>query len=152
LETGGVNWPPRAVSRPGQLVDMSFVLDTVFQPGTARSCGIRIRTGDDEYTEIGYDRADGVVYVDRRRSGNVGFHASFPGRHEAPTRIIEGQVTLQVILDRSSIEVFINDGEAVISDRLFPSSQTPVIEAFAGDATAQIVDMTVTPLQSIWHR
>lgn len=77
-------WPPAALTRPGELDDMTFVLEVEIEPADARSAGVRIRTGDDEYTEIGFDRFDAAVYVDRTKSGNVGFHPAFPGRHRAP--------------------------------------------------------------------
>ncbi|KAA5544495.1 glycoside hydrolase family 32 protein [Roseiconus nitratireducens] len=150
LDTSAASWPPVAVTAPGELSDMSFVLKTALIPGTERSCGIRLRTGADEFTEVGYDRQGRVVYVDRRRSGTVDFHETFAGRHEAPVRTIDGRVTLEMIVDRSTIEVFINDGEAVISDRIFPSSQQPVIEVFAGGETARLTDTTLFPLRSIW--
>jgi len=57
---------------------------------------------------------------------------------------------LRVLVDRSSVEVFVNDGEAVITDRIFPSSRQPVIEAFTGSADAR-VSTTLSMLESI-HR
>jgi fructan beta-fructosidase len=150
-DTSGVSWPPIAITHQGELADMMFTLETDLLPGRARSCGFRIRSGDDEFLEFGYDSEDSVVYVDRRNSGIVDFHPSFPGRHEAPVRLIDGKVSLQVIVDRSSIEVFINDGEAVITDRFFPTSNKPIVEAFAGDATAKIRNTRIHSLQSIWH-
>ena len=151
LDTTQATWPPAAITNPGDMTDMNFALSATLQPGTARSCGFRIRTGDDEFTEVGYDSDPGVVYVDRKKSGNVNFHKAFAGRHEAPTRLIDGAATVHVIVDRSSIEVFINDGEAVISDRIFPSSQTPTIEVF-GDETAKVTNTTLQQRKSIWHR
>ena len=145
------SWPPKAMTEPGDLTDMSFRLQCNLKPGTARSVGLRLRTGDGEYTEIGYDSKGGVTYVDRRRSGNVEFHAAFAGRHEAPTHIRKGKVALDIIVDRSSVEVFINDGESVISDRIFPSSRKPVIEVFAGDGSASVEDTIITKLRSIWN-
>ncbi len=118
----------------------------------ARSCGFRIRTGEDELTEVGYDREPGVVYVDRRKSGIVDFHKAFAGRHEAPARLIDGKITLQIIVDRSSIEVFAGDGEAVISDRIFPTANQPMIEVFAGDESARVTDTTLQQLKSIWRK
>jgi fructan beta-fructosidase len=150
LNTTAAAWPPVAVSKPAELTDMNFILETTLQPGSARSCGIRIRTGEDEYTEVGYDREPGVVYVDRRKSGNVDFHPAFAGRHDAPVQLIDGAAKLSIIVDRSTIEVFINDGEAVISDRIFPTSQTAVIEAFAGDISAKLRNTTLQQLKSIW--
>lgn len=147
LDTTGASWPPVAVSKPGDLADMTFEIETVLQPGSSKSVGLRIRSGDQEFTEVGYDQKHHVVYVDRSRSGNVGFHPSFAGRHEAPARVIDGQISLQILVDRSSIEVFINDGESVISDRIFPTSNRPTIEVFAGDGSGKVSDMTVYRLK-----
>lgn len=150
LEVGKAAWPPVAVTHRGEISDITFELETILKPGTARSVGFRIRTGDSEYTEVGYDRKDQTVYVDRRHSGNVDFHAAFAGRHDAPARVTDGKLALRIMVDRSSIEVFINNGEAVISDRIFPSSNQPTIEAFAGDASAKIGKTTLYMLNSIW--
>lgn len=152
LDTSDATWPPTAVTKRGELRDMNFVLATTLRPGTARSAGFRIRTSENEFTEIGYDRNPGAIYVDRRNSGNVNFHKSFAGRHEAPIRVINGEVKLEIIVDRSSVEVFINDGESVISDRIFPSSNEPFIEVFAGDADAEFADTALYPLKSIWQK
>ena len=152
IDASGAEWPPAAVTEPGDLNDLMFELETTLRPGDARSLGFRIRTGEDEYTEFGYDRKHGAVYVDRTKSGNVDFHNAFAGRHEAPSRLIDGQVKLRVFVDRSSIEVFINDGEAVISDRIFPSSNQPVLEVFAGDDSAKITETKLYPLSSIWQK
>lgn len=152
LDTKTAAWPPVPITKPGELADMTFGLQATLRPGNARSVGFRIRTGDDEYTEVAYDRNFAGVYVDRSKSGNVGFHRAFPGRHTAPARLIKGEVTLQILVDRSSIEVFINGGEVVISDRIFPSSRAPVIETFAGDDTASIPSAQLYKLRSIWDR
>ena len=149
LNTKDAAWPPVTVVKSGDLDDTVFEIDTVLTPGTARSVGLRIRTKEDEYTEIGYDRKHNSVYVDRTRSGNVEFHPAFAGRHNAPTRVINGAVKLRILVDRSTIEVFINDGEAVISDRIFPTSQQPSIEVFAGDDSASL-EATLHVLKSIW--
>ncbi|MBL8815513.1 MAG: glycoside hydrolase family 32 protein [Planctomyces sp.] len=138
LETTGITWPPAAVTTTGELSDQTFIINLKLHPGNARSCGLRIRTGENEYTEIGYDREPAAVYVDRRNSGIVDFHPAFAGRHEAPARLIDGAVAVQILVDRSSVEVFINDGEAVITDCVFPSGRTPVVEVFAGDTSATV--------------
>ena len=150
LNCDDVAWPPVTVVKSSDLHDTVFELDVELEPGTARSVGLRIRTGEDEYTEVGYDRKHSGVYVDRTHSGNVDFHPAFAGRHEAPTRVIDGKVALRILVDRSTIEVFINDGEAVISDRIFPSGKQPAIEVFAGDDSASI-EATLHVLKSTWR-
>ena len=69
VKTDAATWPPTAVTKPGDIAELNFVLETTLKPGTAGSVGIRVRTDDDEFTEVGYDREPGAVYVDRRKSG-----------------------------------------------------------------------------------
>jgi fructan beta-fructosidase len=151
LDTSKPAWPPVSVTAPGDLPDMTFELKATLRPGTARSVGFRIRTGEDEFTEVAYDRSFAAVYVDRAKAGNVSFHPAFAGRHHAPTRLIDGEITLRILVDRSTIEVFANDGEAVISDNVFPSGGKPVIEVFAGDQSAKVSAATLNPLKTIWR-
>ena len=51
-----------------------------------------------------------------------------------------------------TIEVFINGGEAVISDRIFPTSNSPSIEVFAGNESAKISSLKLHQLKSTWPR
>ncbi|MCR9197982.1 MAG: glycoside hydrolase family 32 protein [Planctomycetaceae bacterium] len=145
-------WPPVDVVRPGELADLPLEIEATLQPGTARSVGLRIVTGDQQYLEVGYDRHSAGVYVDRSRSGDVDFHPAFSGRHVAPARLINERIQLQILVDRSCVEVFINEGEAVISDRFFPSAISPVIRVFAGDDSAAIHDLKIHRLRSIWRQ
>lgn len=149
LDASKAAWPPMTVTENDEL---TFELEATIEPGAARSVGFRIRTGDDEYTEVAYDRNYSGIYVDRAKSGNVGFHEAFAGRHTAPARKIDGKVSLRIVVDRSTIEVFINGGEAVISDRIFPTSNSASIEAFAGDDSAKISMLKLHKLKSTWQR
>lgn len=47
-------------------------------------------------------------------------------------------IQLTVFLDQSSIEVFVNDGEAVFSSLIFPKEDSRYLEVFAENGTAQI--------------
>jgi fructan beta-fructosidase len=70
---------------------------------------------------IGYDEKEKVVYLDRRNAGNVSFNKTFPSIEKTPARLIDGKVKLKIYADQSIIEIFINDGESVISDQVFIS-------------------------------
>ena len=124
LDTSDAAWPPKAVTKPGELKDNCFELEATLDLRGARSCGFRIRTGPEEFTEIGYDQNPGVVYLDRRQSGDVEFHPAFAGRHEAPARLTQGKVQLRVFVDRSLVEVFINSSLRSAGDQ--PSGQSSI--------------------------
>ena len=60
---------------------------------------------------IGYDVFRQGIYVDRTKSGDVGFSASFPSTEFAPLKLrANGRVKLRILVDRSSVEVFADNG------------------------------------------
>jgi fructan beta-fructosidase len=91
-------------------------------------------------TLIGVNPAVGEVFVDRTRSGPH-FHDAFPDRHIAPVELGSGKVRLHVFVDESIIEVYINDGAKVITDRFFRGGKTLRWSATArGKATIRKLD------------
>ena len=87
---------------------------------------IRLRAGDGEATHLSLDLETATLALDRRRSGDTRFHASFPEVHEA--RLTRPEAGLLVVVDHSSVEVFADDGATVLSDRIFPSLSSDGIE------------------------
>jgi fructan beta-fructosidase len=84
---------------------------------------INIHTGTAEVTAIAIDPRGGQLAIDRTHSGSKGFHPDFATscRHTAPLRIADGTLKIRFMLDTSSLEVFAQDGETVLTDLIFPS-------------------------------
>jgi fructan beta-fructosidase len=121
-------------------------------PGGATEVGLKVRKGPDEETVIGYDAKESKLFVDRTRSGNTGFDQKFPGRHAGPLHVLEGKsVKLHIFVDRSSVEVFGNDGETVISDSIFPARPSRDIELYSRGGRARILKLEVWTLRSAWQ-
>jgi fructan beta-fructosidase len=85
---------------------------------------INIHTGSAEVTTIAIDPSGAQLVIDRAHSGLKEFHPAFAGssRHAAPLRITDGHLTIRFLLDTSSLEVFAQDGETVLTDLIFPSA------------------------------
>lgn len=99
-------------------------------------------------TAFGYDLRLREMFVDRRRSGETEFHPEFDAIHYAP--LIEnedGSVTLQVVVDSSSVELFGGaDPEALtaaISDLIFPAEDWVGVTMFADLAPVTLEHLTV---------
>jgi fructan beta-fructosidase len=120
--------------------------------GNAAEAGLRVRKGIDEGTTIGVDWGKREVFVDRTRSGDTAFDERFAGRHVGPIRLTVGkQVKLHIFVDRSSVEVFANDGSTVISDCIFPSRDSKELELYSKNGEARIVKLDVWNLRSAWR-
>jgi len=96
---------------------------------------VKLRVSEQEETVLRYDQQTNRFTIDRGQSG-----AEVPALEYGTTRstvLTEPLHTLRVFVDRSSIEVFLNDGEAVASARIFPKTTSQGI-VLTGDATAQL--------------
>jgi fructan beta-fructosidase len=114
-----------------------------FRVGTAREFGLKVAVGPSQQTLVGYDVDTHSVFVDRRRSGNAAFSASFAARHSAPLQPINGRIKLHVFVDAASVEVFANDGERVLTEQIFPEPVSTGVELYAvrGDLRVLAVDL-----------
>jgi fructan beta-fructosidase len=120
------------------------------QPGSAPHSGIRVRAHGGQYTEIGYDREQGAVYLDRSRAGQADFHPQFAARHYAPVKLRDGKLPLRILVDGGSVTVFAGQGEAVLTDLVFPDRKANGVALFSEGGTAGVTDLSVwsmTPIQ-----
>jgi fructan beta-fructosidase len=109
-----------------------------FTLGTAREFGIKICTGETEETLIGYDTQTQELFVDRQRSGESAFSEVFARVHRGTLPPEGGKIRLHMFLDSCSVEVFGNDGYIVISDLIFPLSESTRLEFYAHDGDVRL--------------
>jgi fructan beta-fructosidase len=133
------------------LAGKAYEMVVELEPGTSDATGLILRQGNIEETQVGYDAVNGTVFVDRTLSGEVGFHEDFARRSDAPARLIDGKVKLHIFVDWSSVEVFVNDGEATLTHRIFPNVQNDGISMFSAGGQGSITSLDFWPLQSIWN-
>jgi fructan beta-fructosidase len=121
------------------------------EPGRSKEFGLKVRKGAFEATVIGVDVAKSELFVDRTRSGDTQFDKQFPGRQSAPVNLKNRKsVALHIFVDRSSVEIFANDGEVVISDRIFPSSDSIGLEIYSLGKEARVLKLETWVLKSAW--
>ncbi|OQB30556.1 MAG: Levanase precursor [Bacteroidetes bacterium ADurb.Bin174] len=100
---------------------------------------------------LGYNAATSNVYFDRTQSGNVSFSDRFPKRLNIPMKNKTVQLKFHVFVDESTIEIFINDGENVISSLIFPAADATDIELFSNGGTTNLSAFEGWELNSIWN-
>ena len=120
----------------GRMLDMTV---TVHPTGNELYRWFRIRVAKDgeHETIIRYRPSDGTLKIDRTRSGlphDIVHTRSFL----VPYR--EGEIKLRIILDRFSIEVFVNDGEQAASSIIYTRQEANVISFEAGGSVLMDVE------------
>jgi sucrose-6-phosphate hydrolase SacC (GH32 family) len=68
----------------------------------------------------------------------------------APLVPENGRIKLRVLVDRTSIEVFGNDGRVVLTSCFLPTDDNKDVTMFAEGGRARLVAAAIHPLQSIW--
>jgi fructan beta-fructosidase len=156
LRTVSYSHPPAALAAGvTPLADVTgdiFEIRAVIRLAGAERVGFHVRVGEDERTVVGYDAASSSLFVDRRLSGRRDVDPAFPAVHTAPLPAVEGVVTLTVLVDRASVEVFGGGGESVITDQIFPSADSTGLALFADGGVADLVELTVTKLATAVQR
>ena len=108
-----------------------------------REFAVRFAAGGDRYTEFRYDPERSVVTVDRSHSGRSG---KISGKRTIRVRDRRGNLSIRMLIDRWSAEIFINNGEQVMSLTYHTDLSADGIEFLADgavtmDAAAYILAM-----------
>jgi len=79
----------------------------------------------------------GIFIFDRAKSGYIDFNPEFATQHDLDFSRLKAQ-KVQVFVDLSSIEIFFNDGEKVVTGIVFPKEPYHII-ILKGDITNSVV-------------
>jgi sucrose-6-phosphate hydrolase SacC (GH32 family) len=63
----------------------------------------------------------------------------------------DDRIRIRILVDRTSVEVFGNDGEVVIPCCLLPREMDQSLEMFAHGGAARIAAMSIYKLKPIWR-
>ena len=115
----------------------------------AEEFGLKLAVGNNQQTIIGYNFTEEKIYVDRRNSGLNSFSDLFPQKNSGPLKNRNNTVKPHIFLDNSSVEVFANDGETVISSKIYPDASSTGIEFFSNKGKVVIKSVKMWELKSI---
>ncbi|MEH7200544.1 glycoside hydrolase family 32 protein [Priestia megaterium] len=110
----------------------------------AQSVGIRIRGINQEETVLMYHLDKQALKLDCSKSGKVE-----DGVRNTILRANQ-ELSLRIFIDRSSIEVFANEGQATMTSRIYPTEDRLGIEVFADVEDVKIKELTYWKLKDIW--
>ncbi|MDF1573393.1 MAG: glycoside hydrolase family 32 protein [Bacteroidales bacterium] len=131
-------------------IRLTFKLNNGSQFGLASDFGFRLKNDTSQQVTFGYDVSGSYAYVDRINSGKTSFSQEFRGIHEAPLPIESDLFTVHAFVDKASVEVFINNGEGVLTEIFFPDQDFNSIFLFAENGNVQLISGSIYELKSIW--
>lgn len=127
---------------------VKFIVD---QKNPPKEFGIKVFSGKNQSTVIGYHPETQNITLDRTKSGKVDFAEEFPGVSSHNMAPEDGMVEMRVFVDNNSVELFANRGKIAMSSLIFPDPSQDNIELYVvgGKVTVQSVDLWL--LKSIWN-
>jgi fructan beta-fructosidase len=119
----------------------------------ARDLMVTLKNEQGEQLVLEMNSAEKLCTLDRSQSGLTDFQETFGGSQQMPLdHLPEGEVEFRVFLDASSIEVFINKGQYVITAQIFPTNSYTDLEiGNTGTASLRIQDLRVNEVSGVWE-
>ncbi|GAA4414017.1 glycoside hydrolase family 32 protein [Nibrella viscosa] len=94
---------------------------------------------------IGYDKGGNVYYIDRAKAGKTDFEKGFGKRHTAPRLSSDSKISITLLADVASVELFADNGLTVMTDIFFPEKN--MTNVFIKSVTGiSVSNLTYTPL------
>jgi levanase/fructan beta-fructosidase len=97
--------------------------------------------------KFGFDKSKNQFYIDRKKSGITSFNNDFANKvSTAPRTSISEKISVQIVLDKTSIELFFDNGETVMTEIFFPNAPFESFSA-GGDKKFKIENLQINQLK-----
>lgn len=113
----------------------------------AKSFAIKLRASSSQETVLSYDKESKILKLNRDKSSSVHEHM-LTGEREASLPLADNLLKLHIFVDKSSVEVFANDGQVVMSSRIYPDKNSNDVK-FVSDGEVKIKSLDFYKLKSI---
>ena len=110
----------------GRMVDME--IDVAPAGGDYSRFAVRLARNRDYHTTVSFRPHESVLKIDRKFSGS---RRAIIHQRRAKVNHENGRLRLRLVMDRFSVEVFVNDGEKVMSATLYTDLAADGIAFFA---------------------
>ncbi|MFP3126547.1 glycoside hydrolase family 32 protein [Ectobacillus funiculus] len=114
---------------------------------TADEFGLKLRCNEEgtEETIVGFNVKTSKLFIDREKSGS-----GVSGIRNSKVELQSDTLSLHLYLDRSSVEVFANEGFNVMTSRIYPQTSSLDFQLYAKNGAVRIKDLKVWKLKDIW--
>ncbi|MEP6847079.1 MAG: GH32 C-terminal domain-containing protein, partial [Panacibacter sp.] len=132
----------------GTSLDISFTL----QANAGTEAGINVFKSGDEETTISYNADKKMISLDRTRSGDTSFHKDFASIETMALNNAPGEkIEFRILIDKSMVELFVNDGEYALTDLVFPTKNNGGVELFSKNGKAVFSDIRIQKVDKTIH-
>jgi fructan beta-fructosidase len=116
------------------------------------SYGIKFENDKAEKLIVGYDAFKEWFFIDRTNFLNVKENSQFKGMDIMPSYNSDSVMVITLIMDDSSIEMFVQNGKQVMTENFLPQSKFNNVSLFAENGIIKMKELQIMKLKSIWVR
>ncbi|RCW56205.1 MULTISPECIES: glycoside hydrolase family 32 protein [Halanaerobium] len=129
--------------------EQSYEIKAELDFSDAEEVVFALHKNDKQESLLKLNKKQNKIIIDLNNSGNTDFDETFLLEKEIDYDFKKA-VDLDIFIDRSSMEVFLDDGEISITDLVFPELDSEEIEIRVSGGKAYIKNLEVYKLNSIW--
>lgn len=124
--------------------------ETTFRTKLSQNLSFKLYNDLGEFVLFKIDPEKMEMSIDRRKSGKTEFTENFADKiHILPYNLSEKEVDIRIILDRSSIEIFADEGKYVMTEQVFPNSPYTGLE-IKTEKEAMLTPININQIKTIW--
>lgn len=113
--------------------------------------GIMLKNSKGENLQITFDKKYNGFMVDRTGSGKGDFYPQFRQLHAAQRSYESNSVKMHLFFDKSSVELFADDGQINMTEIFFPNEDFTEMYLYIENGTVDFKGGQVYELKSIWE-
>jgi fructan beta-fructosidase len=114
--------------------------------------GVQFENDKAEKLIIGYDAFKEWFFIDRTIFSNVKDNSQFKGMDVMPSYNSDSVMVITLIMDDSSIEMFVQNGKQVMTENFLLQSKFNKVSLFAENGIIKIKELTIRDLKNIWKQ
>uniref|UniRef100_UPI00288C493F glycoside hydrolase family 32 protein n=1 Tax=Capnocytophaga sputigena TaxID=1019 RepID=UPI00288C493F len=124
----------------------AYELTFTVTPNETDTFSFALENAKGETIKYLFDRANKTLSVDRSKS-SVGFNANFAETLIKAPMVAKKSYTVRLLVDKSSTELFVNNGELVQTNAVFPTEVYNTLRFNTSKGTLTLNDVTVYKLK-----
>lgn len=129
------------------MLDGTYLIEMELE-NVKKSWKLTLKNSKNQFVAVGYNATTNEVYVDRKKSGITNCGNGFATANQVG-RLSNGESAHQatILVDRSSIELFINGGRMVLTDLAYPSQPYNQLELSPEGGLLNVNQLKVTAIE-----
>ena len=124
----------------------SYEIEFTVTPNTADIFGFSLENTKNENVEVKFDKQAKQITMDRRSSGLKAFNENFASEMKAPLTDRK-EYRIRLLVDKASAELFVNEGETVMTSIFFPTESKNSLRLFAVKGEMKVSGIRISEIK-----